>query len=314
MQLHSLYLRPTRFPLMTPTPLFTGTAPALVTPFTETGAFDEAAFRRLIDYQIEGGVEALVVLGTTGENPTITFDERVRIVETAVAHTAGRVPVIVGTGSNATTESITFARQATAAGADGQLVVGPYYNKPSQAGFRAHVAAIAEATDLPLILYNVPGRTSFNIQAETALQLAEEIPSVVGIKEASGNLAQITDLLQHRPPHLAVYSGDDELTLPLILLGGDGVISVISNALPHRFSTLVRLALADDVAEARRLHMDLLPAMRACFFDTNPIPIKTVLGEMGLIHPHLRLPLVPMADPARRRVLEAFDARIAATA
>ncbi|RMH69315.1 MAG: 4-hydroxy-tetrahydrodipicolinate synthase [Bacteroidetes bacterium] len=299
---------------MSRTPLFTGTAPALVTPFTADGALDEAAFRRLIDYQIEGGVEALVVLGTTGENPTITFDERVRLVETAVAHTAGRVPVIVGTGSNATAESVTFARQATAAGADGQLVVGPYYNKPSQEGFRAHVAAIADATDLPIILYNVPGRTSFNLQADTVLRLAEEVPSVVGIKEASGNLAQISDILRHRPAHLAVYAGDDEWTLPLVLLGGDGVISVISNALPHRFSTLVRTALAGDVAEARRLHMDLLPAMRACFFDTNPIPIKAVLAEMGLIEPTLRLPLVPMPDTTRRRVLEAFETLISVTA
>ncbi|ARA93420.1 4-hydroxy-tetrahydrodipicolinate synthase [Rhodothermaceae bacterium RA] len=299
---------------MSRTPLFTGTAPALVTPFTADGTLDEAAFRRLIDYQIEGGVEALVVLGTTGENPTITFDERVRLVETAVAHTAGRVPVIVGTGSNATAESVTFARQATAAGADGQLVVGPYYNKPSQEGFRAHVAAIADATDLPIILYNVPGRTSFNLQADTVLRLAEEVPSVVGIKEASGNLAQISDILRHRPAHLAVYAGDDEWTLPLVLLGGDGVISVISNALPHRFSTLVRTALAGDVAEARRLHMDLLPAMRACFFDTNPIPIKAVLAEMGLIEPTLRLPLVPMPDTTRRRVLEAFETLISVTA
>ncbi len=299
---------------MSRTPLFTGTAPALVTPFTADGALDEAAFRRLIDYQIEGGVEALVVLGTTGENPTITFDERVRLVETAVTHTAGRVPVIVGTGSNATAESVTFARQATAAGADGQLVVGPYYNKPSQEGFRAHVAAIADATDLPIILYNVPGRTSFNLQADTVLRLAEEVPSVVGIKEASGNLAQISDILRHRPAHLAVYAGDDEWTLPLVLLGGDGVISVISNALPHRFSTLVRTALAGDVTEARRLHMDLLPAMRACFFDTNPIPIKAVLAEMGLIEPTLRLPLVPMPDTTRRRVLEAFETLISVAA
>ncbi|QXD16245.1 4-hydroxy-tetrahydrodipicolinate synthase [Rhodocaloribacter litoris] len=288
------------------TPLFTGTATALVTPFTADGAVDEAAFRRLIDYQIDHGVEALVVLGTTGENPTVTDTERARLVDLAVEQAGGRVPVIVGTGDNDTRRSIAFARQAAAAGADGQLLVGPYYNKPTQDGFRAHVAAVAGAADLPIILYNVPGRTSFNMTAETVLRLAEEVPLVRGIKEASGNLAQITDILAHRPASLAVYAGDDEMALPLAALGADGVVSVIANALPGPFGELVRAALAGDLAAARRRHFALLPAMRACFFETNPIPIKAVLAEMGLIAPELRLPLLPAAEPTRRRVLEAF--------
>lgn len=294
--------------------LFRGVAPALVTPFTSDDRIDEPALRRLIDVQVDGGVSALVVLGTTGENPTISRAERRRIVEVAVEHTAGRVPVIVGTGTNATRESVAFSREAAAAGADGQLVVGPYYNKPSQLGFRAHVAALADATDLPIILYNVPGRTGFNIEAETVLQLAEEVPSVAGVKEASGDLAQISDILVHRPDDLAVYAGDDEMTLPVVLLGGDGVISVISNAVPTLFSDMVRAARQGELQTARHLHFELLPAMRACFFATNPIPIKTVLSEMGLVEERFRLPLVSMEPSTRGRVLDAFarlDERVA---
>ncbi len=296
---------------MTAQPVFRGTAPALVTPFTRDGKVDEPALRRLIDRQIEGGVDALVVLGTTGENATIWPEERRRIVELTLEHVNGRVPVIVGTGNNSTSESLVFSREAARAGADGLLIVGPYYNKPPQEGFRAHVAAIAEAVDTPIILYNVPGRTGFNITAETTLRLAEEIPTVVGIKEASGNLAQITDILAHRPPQLAVYAGDDEITLPLLALGADGVISVVCNALPERFTALVRAGLAGDFEQARKLHFELLPAMRACFYATNPIPIKAVLHAMGLIEDVVRLPLVPLDETTRRRVLEAFEAFLA---
>ena len=286
--------------------LFTGTAPALVTPFTADGAFDDKAFRGLIDWQILEGVDALVVLGTTGENATIWPEERRRIVEVAIEHTDGRVPVIIGTGNNSTSESIVFSKEAAAAGADGLLVVGPYYNKPTQRGFVAHVQAVADATDCPIVVYNVPGRTCFNCTAETMLQIAEEVPTVVGAKEASGDLAQISDILAHRPEHLAVYAGDDELALPIIALGGHGVVSVVCNALPKPFGDLVRAALAGDVAEARRMQFDLLPAMRACFFETNPIPIKTVLAAEGRVDGHLRLPLVAMEAAPRERVLAAF--------
>lgn len=289
--------------------LFRGVAPALVTPFTSDDDIDEAAFRRLIDTQIESGVSALVVLGTTGENPTITEDERHRIVDAALGAADGRVPVIVGTGTNNTDESVAFSKAAVDAGADGLLVVGPYYNKPSQAGFAAHVETIATAAEAPIILYNVPGRTSFNIAPETALHLAEEVPHVAGIKEASGDIEQIDDLLAHRPDGFGVYSGDDEMTLPLLAMGGDGAVSVISNALPAPFCKLVAAGLSDDLATARDRHAALLPAMRACFLETNPVPIKDVCAALGWMEPHVRLPLTPMDErsPVRQRVLSAFD-------
>ena len=286
--------------------LFRGTGTALITPFTEDDRVDSEGLRRLIDRQIEGGVEALIILGTTGENATVWPDERRHIVDVAIEHAAGRVPVVIGSGNNSTSESIAFSKEATASGADALLVVGPYYNKPTQAGFRAHVAAIADATDCPIIVYNVPGRTCFNIQAETMLQIAEEVPTVVGVKEASGDLAQISDILANRPGRLAVYSGDDEITLPLLTLGGDGVISVVANAVPDKFSEMVRRALAADFDAARGMHFELLDAMRACFLETNPIPVKTVVAATGIIGGRLRLPLLAMEDAPRRKVLEAF--------
>ena len=296
---------------MRPTPLFRGTGTAIVTPFTADGRLDYDAFRRLIEFQIRGGVEAIVVLGTTGENPTIEDDERDRLVETAIEATAGRARVIVGTGTNSTTRSVAYARRASAYGADGQLVVAPYYNKPTQEGFAAHVRAIAEATDLPIILYNVPGRTGLNVAADTTLAIANEIDSVAGVKEASGNLAQISDILSGRPLNFAVYSGDDEMALPIAALGGDGCISVISNALPAAFSRLVRLALTGHVEAARSAHFELLNAMRACFAETNPIPIKHALAEMGLITPTVRLPLLPATHRASLIIRDAFAAPIA---
>lgn len=288
--------------------LFRGTAPALVTPFTASDEVDEQAFRHLIDRQIDGGVSGLVVLGTTGENPTVTQYERRRLVDLAIEHTDGRVPVIVGTGTNSTEDSVAFSVEASQAGADGLLVVGPYYNMPSQDGFRRHVETIAEATDCPIILYNVPGRTKFNIRPETVLALAEDVPSVAGIKEASGDLAQISDIIRHRPDTLAVYAGDDEVTLPLLALGGDGVVSVVSNVLPERFSKMVQAGLAGEIDAARRRHFDLLPAMRACFFESNPVPVKMVLAAQGYMEARVRLPLVlPDAEaPVRQRILSAF--------
>lgn len=288
--------------------LFRGTAPALVTPFTAQDEIDEPAFRNLIDRQIAGGVSGLVVLGTTGENPTVTQDERRRLVDLAIEQAGGRVPVIVGTGTNSTADSIAFSVEAERAGADGLLVVGPYYNKPSQEGFRQHVEAIAEAAASPIILYNVPGRTRFNIRPETVLALAEDVPAVVGIKEASGDLAQISDILRHRPDSLAVYAGDDEITLPLLALGGDGVVSVISNALPGPFADLVATGLTGEMEAARRRHFDLLPAMRACFFESNPVPVKIVLAAQGYMDERVRLPLaLPGPDaPVRERIRAAF--------
>ncbi len=289
--------------------LFQGVAPALVTPFTSHDEIDAAAFRQLITRQIDGGVSGLVVLGTTGENPTVAQYERRRLVNLAIDQADGQVPVIVGTGTNSTAESITLSVEAARAGADGLLVVGPYYNKPSQAGFRRHVEAIAERTDCPIILYNVPGRTSFNIAPETVLALAEDVPSVVGVKEASGDVAQISDILQYRPDSLAVYAGDDEMAFPLIALGAEGAISVISNALPGPFCTMVGDALSGNLDAARQQHFDLLSAMRACFFETNPVPVKLVLAAWEQMEPHVRQPLVLPADehPVRVRIRSAFE-------
>jgi 4-hydroxy-tetrahydrodipicolinate synthase len=289
--------------------LFRGTAPALVTPFTKSDEVDEQAFRRLIDWHIDGGVSGLVVLGTTGENPTVTQYERRRLVDLAIEHADGRVPVIVGTGTNSTEDSVAFSVEASQAGANGLLVVGPYYNMPSQDGFRRHVEAIAEATDCPIILYNVPSRTSFNIQPETVLALAEDVPTVVGVKEASGDLEQISDILRYRPASLAVYAGDDEIALPLLALGGDGVVSVISNVLPEAFSAMVQAGLEGEMDAARQRHFKLLPAMRACFFESNPVPVKIVLAAQEYIEEHVRLPLalpVPGAS-VRHRILSAFE-------
>lgn len=279
----------------------------MVTPFAQDGAIDNTAFCQLIDRQIAGGADALVVLGTTGENATIWPNERRRLVDLALDHTAGRLPVIIGTGNNSTSESILFSKEAAASGADGLLVVGPYYNKPTQQGFEAHVAAIADATDCPIILYNVPGRTSFNATAETVLRIADVVTSVVGVKEASGDLAQISDILAHRSDRLAVYAGDDEMVLPLLALGADGVISVVSNVLPRQFGALVRAGLKGDFSAAKVLQFGQLEAMRACFYETNPAPVKTVLANMGLIQLHLRLPLVAMTRDNRDRVIAAFE-------
>ncbi len=290
--------------------LFRGTAPALVTPFTPDDRIDEVAFRRLIDFQIDGGMEALVVLGTTGENPTITHDERRRLIDLTVEQTAGRVPVIVGTGTNNTAQSVTFSKEAADAGADGLLVVGPYYNKPTPAGLLRHVSMIADATDAPILFYNVPARTGSNITAETTLRIAEAVPSVFGTKEASGNLNQIADILAHRPDGFGVYSGDDDLTLPMLALGADGLVSVIANAVPGAVSEMVRLGLRGDFEAARAKHFQLLDAMRASFFEANPGPVKAVLAEMGMMEESVRPPLDTVTPETRARVLDAYRPHI----
>lgn len=286
--------------------IFSGTATALITPFSGDGGLDEVAFCTLIDDQIRSGSSALVVLGTTGENATITPQERSRLVALAIEHIAGRVPVIVGTGNNSTAESIEFSVEADQLGADGLLIVGPYYNKPPQRGFKVHVAAIADATPCPMILYNVPGRTGFDATAETILELAQDIPSVAGVKEASGDLAKVADLVQGKPEGFAVYSGDDEWTLFFLALGADGVISVVSNVLPGLMGKLVRLGMKGEIKEASDIHYRILKSMRACFLDTNPIPVKAVMAKLGRIESVLRLPLVTMSTEVEDIVMSEF--------
>lgn len=286
--------------------IFRGTGTALVTPFTGNGSVDAKALRKLVEFQIAGGVEALLPTGTTGEAVTLTESEQAKVVEIVAEQAGGRVPVIAGAGSNATSKAIDLGRLLTGVGADGILVVAPYYNKPTQEGLFRHFAAIAEAVDAPMIVYNVPGRTSSNIEAHTALRIAEEIPLAAGIKEASGNFGQVMEILRNRPNGFAVWSGDDATTLPFAALGADGVVSVVSNQVPKLFSEMVRLCLRGKFAEAGKIHYRLLPLMNANFIESNPIPVKAGLAMMGMIEEVYRLPLVRMSDkhrPVLRKIL-----------
>ena len=275
--------------------LLTGCGTALVTPFTATGALDERALRGFVDWQIDEGIDFVVPCGSTGEAATLTPAEHYRVVEITVEQARGRVPVMAGAGSNDTAKAIETSRRMQEAGATHLLHVSPMYNKPPQRGIVAHFTAIADATTLPIVVYNVPGRTGSNIEAATTLELAKH-PRIIAVKEASANLPQITDCIVGKPRDFAVLSGDDELTVPILALGGDGLISVISNAVPALMTKLVRVARGGDVAEARELHMQLLPWMRAAFIESNPVPVKAALAMMGKMENVLRLPLVPLAD------------------
>ncbi len=282
--------------------LFRGTGTALVTPFTKTEKVDEPALKRLVEFQIKNGVEALLPTGTTGESVTLSDDEQTRVVEIVASQTNGRVPVIAGSGSNSTSKSIALSKLVISHGADGILSVGPYYNKPTQEGFFQHFSAIADAVDAPMIVYNVPGRTASNIEAETTLRIAEEIPTVAGIKEASANFSQIMEILKHRPKNFAVWSGDDAITLPLTALGADGVVSVVSNEVPKEFSQMVRLCLSGKFNQAIELHNKLLPLMNVNFVESNPIPVKAALAMMGMIEEEYRLPMVPLNEKHRPKL------------
>ncbi|MFP5355508.1 MAG: 4-hydroxy-tetrahydrodipicolinate synthase [Gemmatimonadota bacterium] len=272
-----------------------GCGTALVTPFTRDGSVDERVLRALVEWQVSEGVHFVVPCGSTGEAATLSADEHARVVAVTVEQVAGRVPVVAGAGSNDTRKAIALSRAMREAGATHLLHVSPMYNKPQQRGIVAHFQAIAEAVDLPVVVYNVPGRTASNIEARTALELAE-IPGIVAIKEASGNLGQIGEILRERPASFAVLSGDDALTLPVMALGGEGVISVVSNATPRRMAALVDACAAGDEGVARVIHRQLMPWMSAAFVESNPAPVKAALAMMGRIENILRLPLVPLAD------------------
>lgn len=282
-----------------------GCATALVTPFTATGAIDEPRLRNLIEYQIQGGVEILVPCGTTGESATMTEEEDQLVIRTTIEAAQGKARVIAGTGSNATASAIENSRIAKELGTDAVLIVAPYYNKPTQEGLYAHFRAIAEAVpDLPIVIYNVPGRTASNISAETTLRLARDCENIVATKEASGNLTQIMEILRGRPDNFRVLSGDDSITLALIALAGDGLISVAANEAPKLMSRMVNLALAGDWDEARKLHYRLLPLMEVNFIESSPGPVKAALAMMGLIKENYRLPLVPIQEKNRGRLRE----------
>jgi len=282
-----------------------GCGTALATPFNRTGEVDEPALRALVDWQIAEGIHYLVPCGSTGEAATMSAAEHRRVVEIVVEQTAGRVPVVAGAGSNDTRKAIATSQEMAAVGATHLLHVSPMYNKPPQRGIVEHFKAIADATPLPIVVYNVPGRTGSNIEAATTLELAG-IPNVAAVKEASGNLAQITDVLAARPRDFAVLSGDDELTLAVMALGGDGVVSVVSNVTPKLMAQLCEAAARGDLAAARDRHYQLLPWMRAAFVESNPVPVKAALAAMGKMENVLRLPLVQLSDKYRAKVEEAL--------
>jgi len=280
---------------------FRGTTVALITPFQNNGKVDEAGYKRLLDWQIEQGTDVILTCGTTGESATLSHTEHEKVIELTIQHVDGRVPVLCGTGSNSTSEAISLTQFAEKAGADAILSVGPYYNKPPQGGFYQHFKAIAESVSLPIIIYNVPGRTGSNITAQTTLRLAE-IPNIIGVKEASGNLSQIMTIIKDRPDGFLVLSGDDSITLPILALGGDGIISVVANEAPALLHEMVHSTFANDWEKARQLHNKLLPLMEFNFVESNPIPVKTGVALMGMIEDNFRLPLIKMTDANKQKM------------
>jgi len=284
--------------------MFRGSITALVTPF-KNEKIDEKAFKGLIEFQIKNGTDAVVPCGTTGESATLSYEEHERVIELAIEFVNGRIPVIAGAGSNSTKETIMLARHAEAAGADAILLITPYYNKPMQEGLYQHYKAVAGEVDVPIILYNVPGRTSVNMLPETVARLSE-IENIVGIKEATGNLQQVSDTIEMARKGFLILSGDDFTTLPILALGGHGVISVTSNIAPKDVSQMCDAFFAGDIAKTRRLHYKLQPLHRAMFIETNPIPVKTALAMMGKIEEEFRLPLVKMGETNRKKLRKAL--------
>ena len=279
-----------------------GCGTALVTPFQQDGAIDEPALRNLVAWQVESGIDFLVPCGTTGETPTLSHEEWLHVIDVTVEVVAGRVPIVAGATSNSTQEAVTKAKEvASRPGVDAILTASPYYNKPTQEGQYRHFRAIAEAVDKPLILYNVPGRTGANIEPTTLARLAD-VPNIAGVKEASGNMTQIAEVLNAVPPHFMVFSGDDAITLPVIALGGVGIISVASNEIPHEMASMTRAALANDWDTARALQKKYLGLMQVNFIESNPLPVKAALAMMGKIQEVYRLPLLPMRRDTRSKL------------
>ena len=284
---------------------FTGCGTALVTPFTRDGALDEAGVRRLARRQIDAGVHFLVPCGTTGESPTMTEDERVKVVSLVVEESRGEVPVLAGAGGYDTREVIHTGRRMRDVGATGLLSVTPYYNKPTPEGLFQHYTAIATEVGLPIVVYNVPGRTGCNVDPATLARLAT-IPGVIGVKEASGNVSQMCEVCRSVPDSFLVLSGDDALTLPLMAVGGHGIVSVASNEVPAEMSRMVEAAERNDFVAARALHARLMPLMTANFVESNPIPVKSAMASMGLLEEVFRLPMVPPSDASRAKVVQAL--------
>ena len=287
--------------------LWTGCGTALVTPFSRDGSVDQAGVRRLARRQIDAGIHFLVPCGTTGESPTLSDEERFRVVELVVEEAAGKVPVLAGAGGYDTREVIRSAQQMKRLGAAGILSVTPYYNKPTQEGLFQHYSAIAGEAGLPIIVYNVPGRTGCNVDVATLVRLSQ-VANIAGVKEASGNVSQMCEICRAVPDSFIVLSGDDALTLPLMAVGGHGIISVISNEAPAEMARMADLAAAGDFIAARRIHQQLMPLMSANFVESNPIPVKAAMAAMGLLEEVYRLPMVPPSDASRQRILAALNA------
>jgi len=281
-------------------PTFQGSLVALVTPFRDDQV-DEPKLRELVEFHVANGTDAIIPCGTTGESPTLSHDEHKRVVEVVIEAARGRVPVVAGTGSNSTTEAIDLTAHAKKAGAAGALVVNPYYNKPTQEGLYRHFKAIAEGVDIPILVYNIQSRTAVNVETDTLARLAK-IPNIVGVKEASGSLDQMTQVILACGPDFSVLSGDDNLTLPLMAVGGRGVVSVVANIVPRDTAEMTHAALEGDWKRARDLFHRLFPLCRAMFIETNPIPVKEAMAMLGMIAPEFRLPLCRMADANRERL------------
>ena len=285
--------------------MITGSLVAVVTPMLEDGRLDFARFRKLIDWHVAEGTSGIVVVGTTGESPTVNFDEHKELIRVAVEHTQGRVPIIAGTGGNSTAEAIELTESAKRAGATACLSVVPYYNKPTQEGLYRHFRRIAEAVELPMILYNVPGRTVADLHNDTLLRLAQ-LPGIIGVKDATANIERGTDLIKRLPRGFAIYSGDDATALALILLGGHGTISVTANVAPRLMHEMCAAALVGDVKKAREINLRLLPLHQRLFVEANPIPVKWALAQMGRIEAGVRLPMTPLADKFHGALREAL--------
>ena len=280
---------------------FQGSFVAMVTPF-KNGKVDEAKLRELVEFHVSHGTDGLIPCGTTGESPTLSHDEHRRVVETVVEAARGRIRVISGTGSNSTSEAIDMTKHAERAGAAGALVVNPYYNKPTQEGLYRHFRAVAESVAIPILLYNIQSRTAINVETDTMARLARDVKNIVGVKEASGSLDQMSQVIAACGPDFSVLSGDDNITLPLLAIGGSGVVSVIANIVPRETADLVHAALEGDWKRARDLHYRLFPLARAAFLETNPIPIKEAMAMAGMLEPEFRLPMCRMSDANREKL------------
>ena len=290
--------------------IFKGLGIALVTPFTQEGEVDYTALSRLIDYQLANGADFLCILATTGETPTLTAEEKAKIKQMVIEKAGDKVPVLMGCGGNNTAEVVRELKEADFAGIDGILSVCPYYNKPSQDGLYQHFKAIATASPLPVVLYNVPGRTGVNLKAETTVRLAKDCPNIVAIKEASGSLEQVDEIIKNKPDSFDVISGDDALTFPMIACGAAGVISVIGNALPKEFSRMIRLEMKGEIDAARKIHHRFTDLFNLLFVDGNPAGVKAMLHEMGMIENVLRLPLVPTRLTTMQRISDCLKFRL----